>query len=60
MPYRIRPAGQDGPPVAIFGTRLALDPANTKRSIALPGDRRVEVYARPSGGVSAPGAGESW
>ena len=46
MPYRIRAGqGQDGPPVAIFGTRLALDPAKTPRSIALPGDRRMEIYA---------------
>jgi hypothetical protein len=46
MPYRIRAGqGQDGPPVAIFGTRLALDPAKTPRSIALPGDQRMEIYA---------------
>ena len=46
MPYRIRAGqGQDGPPVAIFGTRLALDPAKTPRSIALPADQRVEIYA---------------
>ena len=46
MPYRIRAGqGQDGPPVAIFGTRLALDPAKPPRSIALPGDERVEIYA---------------
>ncbi len=46
MPYRIRAGqGQDGPPVAIFGTRLALDPAKTPRSIALPDDQRLEIYA---------------
>ena len=46
MPYRIRAGqGEDGPPVAIFGTRLALDPAKTPRSIALPADQRVEIYA---------------
>ena len=46
MPYRIKAGqGQDGPPVAIFGTRLALDPARTPRSIALPDDPRVEIYA---------------
>ena len=46
MPYRIRAGqGQDGPAVAIFGTRLALDPAKTPRSIALPADPRVELYA---------------
>jgi hypothetical protein len=46
MPYRLRAGqGQDGPPVAIFGTRLALDPGKTARSIALPGDPRIELYA---------------
>ena len=46
MPYRIKEGqGQDGPPVAIFGTRLALDPAKTPRSIALPDDQRMEIYA---------------
>ena len=46
MPYRIRAGkGQDGPPVAIFGTTLALDPAKTVRWIGLPGDPRVELYA---------------
>jgi predicted alpha-1,2-mannosidase len=45
MPYRIRAGqGQDGPPVAIFGTRLALDPSRTPRSVALPGDPRIELY----------------
>ena len=46
MPYRIKAGqGEDGPAVAIFGTRLALDPARTPRSIALPDDQRVEIYA---------------
>jgi predicted alpha-1,6-mannanase (GH76 family) len=46
MPYRIRAGqGQDGPPVSIFGTTLALDPSKTVRWIVLPGDPRVEVYA---------------
>ena len=46
MPYRLRAGkGQDGPPVAIFGTTLALDPAKTVRWIGLPSDPRVEVYA---------------
>jgi uncharacterized repeat protein (TIGR01451 family) len=46
MPYRLRAGqGQDGPPVAIFGTTLALDASKTVRWIALPTDPRVEVYA---------------
>jgi hypothetical protein len=46
MDYRIKAGkGQDGPPVAIFGTQLALDPAKTVRSITLPTDTRMEVYA---------------
>jgi hypothetical protein len=46
MDYRIKAGqGQDGPPVAIFGTELALDPAKTVRSITLPTDTRMEVYA---------------
>lgn len=46
MAYRVRAGqGQDGPPVAIFGTTLALDPTRTVRWIVMPGDPRVEVYA---------------
>jgi hypothetical protein len=46
MDYRIKAGqGQDGPPVAIFRTELALDPARTARSITLPADTRMEVYA---------------
>jgi hypothetical protein len=46
MDHRLK-AGQgvDGPPVAIFRTRVALDPAKTARSITLPGDTRLELYA---------------
>ena len=46
MDYRIKAGqGQDGPPVAIFRTELALDPSKTVRSITLPADPRLEVYA---------------
>lgn len=46
MAYRIRAGqGRDGPPVSIFGTTVALDPAKTARWIVLPTDPRVEVYA---------------
>ncbi len=46
MPHRIK-AGQgvDGPPVRIFGQSLTLDPAKTVRSMSLPDDARVEIYA---------------
>ena len=46
MPHRIR-AGQgvDGPPVHLFGHSLALDGAKQIRSVTLPNDPRVEVYA---------------
>jgi Glycosyl hydrolase family 92/NPCBM-associated, NEW3 domain of alpha-galactosidase len=46
MPHRIR-AGQgiDGPPVRLFGHSLALDGAKVIRSLALPNNDRVEIYA---------------
>ncbi len=46
MPHRIK-AGQgvDGPPVRLFGQSLRLDPAKTVRSVTLPDDPRVELYA---------------
>jgi hypothetical protein len=46
MPHRIK-AGQgiDGPPVRLFGYSLPLDPARTIRSVTLPNDTRIEVYA---------------
>ena len=46
MPHRIR-AGQgvDGPPVALFGLAVALTPGVPLRSLTLPDDGRVEVYA---------------
>jgi hypothetical protein len=46
MPHRIK-AGQgvDGPPVRLFGQSLRLDAAKTVRSVTLPNDPRVELYA---------------
>ncbi|UJW31753.1 GH92 family glycosyl hydrolase [Saccharothrix sp. AJ9571] len=46
MPHRIK-AGQgvDGPPVRLFAQSLPLDPAKTVRSVTLPNDPRVEIYA---------------
>jgi predicted alpha-1,2-mannosidase len=46
MPHRIK-AGQGvvGPPVRLFAHSLPLDPAKTVRSVTLPGDNRLEVYA---------------
>ena len=45
MDHRIK-AGQgvDGPPVALFETRLPLE-SKPVRSIALPDDERIEIYA---------------
>jgi hypothetical protein len=46
MAYRVRAGqGQDGPPVTIFGTELPLEPGRNVRSITLPADDRVEIYA---------------
>ncbi|MCM4078396.1 GH92 family glycosyl hydrolase [Paractinoplanes hotanensis] len=46
MPHRIK-AGQgvDGPPVALFGARIPLSAGKQIRSITLPADPRVYVYA---------------
>ncbi len=46
MPHRIRSGGGvDGPPVRLFGQTLALDGGRTIRSMTLPDDPRLEVYA---------------
>jgi hypothetical protein len=46
MPYRLKAGqGEDSPPVAIFGTVIPLDASRTVRSITLPNDSHVEVYA---------------
>lgn len=46
MPHRIKAGrGVDAPPVRLFGSSLPLDPAKAVRSVGLPDDPRVEVYA---------------
>jgi predicted alpha-1,2-mannosidase len=46
MPHRIK-AGQgvDGPPISLFGFSVPLDPAKEIRSVSLPDDGRVHLYA---------------
>ncbi|MEU9954923.1 GH92 family glycosyl hydrolase [Streptomyces sp. NPDC050982] len=46
MPHRIK-AGQgvDGPPVRLFGSSVELNGAKEMRSLTLPDDPRIEVYA---------------
>lgn len=46
MPHRIK-AGQgvDGPPVSLFGFAVALDPGKELRSVTLPDDPRIQLYA---------------
>ncbi|MEW2401891.1 GH92 family glycosyl hydrolase [Streptomyces sp. NPDC046862] len=46
MPHRIKSGqGVDGPSVRLFGHSLELDDAKVMRSLMLPDDARVEVYA---------------
>ncbi|MGW0520208.1 GH92 family glycosyl hydrolase [Crossiella sp. NPDC003009] len=46
MPHRIKAGtGIDGPPVRLFGQTVPLNPAKSLRSISLPNDPRVELYA---------------
>jgi predicted alpha-1,2-mannosidase len=46
MAYRLKAGqGQDGPPVNIWGTDLALDASKTVQAISLPSDSRIELYA---------------
>ncbi len=46
MPHRIRAgSGVDGPPVKLFGLALSLDPTKTVRSVSLPADQRIHLYA---------------
>ncbi|MEK8110379.1 hypothetical protein NKG94_50775 [Micromonospora sp. M12] len=46
MPHRIK-AGQglDGPPVNLFGVSVALNPGKELRSVTLPDDPRIQLYA---------------
>ncbi|MGP3925529.1 GH92 family glycosyl hydrolase [Streptomyces sp. 8N616] len=46
MPHRIKDGqGVDGPAVRLFGDTAELDASKTLRSVTLPDDPRVEVYA---------------
>jgi hypothetical protein len=46
MPHRIKAGqGTDGPPVNLFGVPVALDPAKELRSLTLPNDSRLHLYA---------------
>ncbi|MGW4081402.1 GH92 family glycosyl hydrolase [Streptomyces sp. NPDC004822] len=46
MPHRIKHGqGVDGPPVRLFGTSAKLDGSRTVRSVGLPNDPRVQIYA---------------
>ncbi|MFF3454956.1 GH92 family glycosyl hydrolase [Streptomyces sp. NPDC002730] len=46
MPHRIKDGqGVDGPSVRLFGDTAVLDSAKQVRSVALPDDPRVELYA---------------
>ncbi len=46
MPHRIkRGSGVDGPSIRLFGTAAELDEGKTVRSVSLPDDSRVEIYA---------------
>jgi hypothetical protein len=46
MDHRIRRGqGVDGPSVRLFATSAPLEAAKTVRSLSLPDDPRVEVYA---------------
>jgi hypothetical protein len=45
-PYRFKTGqGRDGPAVSIFAETVPLDPARTVRSITLPDDPRMKVFA---------------
>ena len=46
MPHRIKAGqGTDGPPVNLFGISVALDPGKELRSVTLPDDTRIHLYA---------------
>jgi hypothetical protein len=45
-PYRLRAGvGQDGPPVDIYAQAVSLDPTRAVRSIALPDQPRLRLFA---------------
>jgi hypothetical protein len=46
MPHRVKVGtGEDGPAVSLFGFDLPLDPTKEIRSVGLPDDPRVHLYA---------------
>ncbi|MFI7546775.1 GH92 family glycosyl hydrolase [Actinoplanes sp. NPDC049599] len=46
MPHRIKAGqGTDGPPSNLFGFAVALDPGKDLRSVTLPDDPRIQLYA---------------
>jgi hypothetical protein len=46
MPHRIRAgSGVDGPPVRLFGLAVPLDSGKEVRSVSLPDDPRLYIYA---------------
>jgi hypothetical protein len=46
MPHRIKAGqGTDGPAVNLFGFAVALDPGKELRSVTLPDDSRIRLYA---------------
>ena len=46
MPHRIKAGkGVDGPPVSLFGVTLPLTAGKQLRSITLPKDPRLHLYA---------------
>ncbi|HEX4689768.1 MAG TPA: SGNH/GDSL hydrolase family protein [Solirubrobacteraceae bacterium] len=45
-PYRFRdPGGRDSPAVSIFAETVPLDPSRELRSVTLPGDPRMKIFA---------------
>ncbi|MEU8614046.1 hypothetical protein AB0C29_39270, partial [Actinoplanes sp. NPDC048791] len=46
MPHRIKAGqGTDGPAVNLFGVAVAVDPGKELRSVTLPDDTRIKLYA---------------
>jgi hypothetical protein len=46
LPHRIKAGqGTDGPAVNLFGLTVALDPGKELRSVTLPDDSRIQLYA---------------
>ena len=46
MPHRIKAGqGTDGPAASLFGFAVALDPGKELRSVTLPDDPKIQLYA---------------